>query len=211
MYEFSKLKPLLKTAAQSPNVELKKLALFISNQVNEDNTDAVELDAAKKKENNDEGKTLEQAFKEEDKPVHKQASAFIKDVEYRSLPVAVQREVRRFVLPRPKLQLIHYGMTVKELLPKVDQHNFDTAKEHVAKETVDKEQLLERAKSKYILLSNDSIVDGHHFLARAEKAGITNSIHVLDLTPARFQKKTAWDKLKHSLSRNVTSVHPSKQ
>ncbi|NBQ69477.1 MAG: hypothetical protein EBU46_11895 [Nitrosomonadaceae bacterium] len=101
-------------------------------------------------------------------------------------------------------------MVVKELLPKVDRHNFDLAMAHIKKDwdgrDADKlkDEVYEQAKKKYILILNDSIIDGHHFLAKAKYAGLTSSLNVVDLTPVRFQQcteKTAshpastWDKL----------------
>ena len=50
-----------------------------------------------------------------------------------------------------------------------------------------RDAFFKKAKEKYILLVNDQIVDGHHFLAKAKYFNVTNSLNVLDLTPARFQ------------------------
>ena len=121
----------------------------------------------------------------------KRGSAFIKDVPFKSLPQKTQHDISRFVPTSPDTQLVHYGLVVKELLPKVDHANFSVAERHIkelpAKE-LDKTKLFNDGKQKYILMLNDKIIDGHHFLAKCKAAGITSSLHVLDLTSARFQK-----------------------
>ena len=45
------------------------------------------------------------------------------------------------------------------------------------------------AHDKYVMLLNDRIVDGHHFLALAKALNISSSLRALDLTPLRFQEK----------------------
>jgi hypothetical protein len=35
---------------------------------------------------------------------------------------------------------------------------------------------------KYVLLMNDRVIDGHHFIAKAEKGKVSKSLPVLDLT-----------------------------
>jgi hypothetical protein len=46
---------------------------------------------------------------------------------------------------------------------------------------------------KYVLLMNDRLIDGHHFLAKAEKGKVSKSLPVLDLTALRFQPLPATD------------------
>ncbi len=120
----------------------------------------------------------------------KQASAFIKDVFFKDLSDNTKEDVSRFVEARPDTKFIHYGSVIKELLPKVDKHNFDVAEKHIKADDkpLSKDKLIERSADKFILVLNDKVIDGHHFLARCKAADITNSLHVLDLTPARFQK-----------------------
>lgn len=124
-------------------------------------------------------------------------SAYIKDTNVTDLPEKVQADVRRFIQKSPKNPtVIHYGMMVRELLDRVDPQNYKAAWEAVKKEldSLSKDKRAEardafykKAKEKFILLVNDQIVDGHHFLAKAKYFNITSSLDVLDLTPARFQ------------------------
>jgi hypothetical protein len=118
-------------------------------------------------------------------------SAFVEDMRLDALPKAVQQDIKRFVDAKAHHQFPHYGMVVKELLPKADPQNLKTARAHVRKLPVAPlgkiVNLATRRGDKYILVLNDRIIDGHHFLAKAERAGVTSSLNVLDLTPARFQ------------------------
>ncbi len=118
-------------------------------------------------------------------------SAFIEDTEFSALPKDVKADVLRFVDAKAGTRFIHYGMVVKELIGKADPANLKTARAHVkklsAKKAFDAVKMATAKGEKYILLMNDRIVDGHHFLAKAEKSGITSSLNVLDLTPSRFQ------------------------
>lgn len=128
---------------------------------------------------------------------HIKMSAYIKDTKVSDLPEKVQQDVKRFIPKDPKNPtVIHYGMMVRELADRADPQNYKSASEAVKKEldALTKAQLEEardaffkKAKEKYILLVNDQIVDGHHFLAKAKYFNVTNSLNVLDLTPARFQ------------------------
>jgi hypothetical protein len=134
----------------------------------------------------------------------KEASAFIEDIQYKDLTPEVKKEVDRFVTCKSDTKLIHYGMVVKELLDKVDSKNYETAKEHVKDKDVDKDELYKKIKDKYVIVINDHVVDGHHLIAKCEKVGVTSSLNILDLTPARFQKKavvkmTLWDILKERI------------
>lgn len=131
----------------------------------------------------------------------KEASAYVKDVLVSELPPDTQKDIEKFITNK-NAKVIQYGMVVKELLTKTDNHNYEQAQEHIKKDIrgLDRDKLksefLQKAKKKFILILNDSIIDGHHFLARAEELGITNSLNVLDLTPTRFQKQASlWDKL----------------
>jgi len=80
-----------------------------------------------------------------------------------------------------------YGMTVPELLHKADTHNLNAARAHVGKQTCrDCSEQVHGNESKHILLMNDRIIDGHHFLAKAERGKVGKSLQVLDLTPLRL-------------------------
>lgn len=130
-------------------------------------------------------------------PETKLASAFIRDAVVTSLPDHVQEDIGKFSPTKKSVTVIQYGMVVKELLPKVDRHNFDVAEAHVKREFEGKDlkklkdEFHEKAKTKFILILNDGVIDGHHFLAKAKQLNITSSLNVLDLTPIRFQEKKA--------------------
>ena len=124
-------------------------------------------------------------------------SAYIKDTKVSQLPEKVRKDVARFVSNGVKDPVvIHYGMVVHELLDRVDTQNWETAWKSVSSEmgklskgdlAAARDEFFKKAKEKYILLVNDQIVDGHHFLAKAKFFKVTNSLNVIDLTPARFQ------------------------
>ena len=127
----------------------------------------------------------------------KVASAFISDVAIRSLPKSTQEDINKLIPVNSKdIKVVQYGMVVDELMPKVDPHNFNVAEEHIkAKLKKDGKKKLgdefqEKNPTKYILLNNDQIIDGHHFLCLAKALGITCSLKVLDLTVIRFQENT---------------------
>lgn len=124
----------------------------------------------------------------------KTASSFSSDVVVSSLPKDTQKDIVRFVNDtKTTNKVVQYGMVVDELLPKVDDHNYTQAKQHIQKDLKEKgkrnlgDLFQEKNQHKYVLLMNDKIVDGHHFLALAEVLGISCSLRTLDLTPLRFQ------------------------
>lgn len=116
-------------------------------------------------------------------------SAYIEDVAVSDLPKDVRATVEQMVTVKKGAKVPQYGMTVKELVPKADPHNLRSARRNVKTTGRKKcgEEVRRRAGEKYILLLNDRIIDGHHFLAKAERGQVTNSLMVLDLTTARFQ------------------------
>ena len=117
-------------------------------------------------------------------------SAFIEDMTFSALSKDVQTEVLRFVDAQKGTPVVHYGMGVKELLAKADAVNLASARkaQGTLRASRARDEVLGKIKdgSKYILLMNDRIVDGHHFLAKAERGNVTSSLNVLDLTPARL-------------------------
>lgn len=127
----------------------------------------------------------------------KTGSAYIKDTVVKDLPDSTDKDIARFIGDNKSLKVILYGMVVSELLPKVDVHNFAQATKHVSEEldkkTIKqaKEDFFKKAKDKYILMMNDRVIDGNHFIATAKELGITNSLNVIDLTPVRFQKSAS--------------------
>ncbi len=120
-------------------------------------------------------------------------SAFVGDITLgeltQSLGPEIEETIRGFVpTANEKSVVARYGMTVPELLPKVDAHNYETAKKHCKRLTVGEAGDIVRGRAgKFILVLNDKIIDGHHHLARAEKGKVTSSLPVLDLSPLRHQ------------------------
>jgi hypothetical protein len=120
-------------------------------------------------------------------------SAYIEDMTFSGLPKEVQKDVLRFVDAEKGTPVVHYGMTVKELIGKADPENLKAARKALGTLRASRaaDEVLGKIKdgSKYVLLMNDRIVDGHHHLAKAERAGVTSSLNVLDLTPARLSTR----------------------
>ena len=127
----------------------------------------------------------------------KLSSAYIKDVSVKDLPPDTKEDIQRFVKPSKEIKVVEYGMVVNELLPKVDKHNFEQAEKHIKASHSGKsrkdllKEFFAKADTKYILILNDKIIDGHHFLAKAKDLNVTSSLKVIDLTPVRFQEKSA--------------------
>lgn len=125
-------------------------------------------------------------------------SAYIGDVRAATLPESTQQEIAKHFGGNPLVT--KYGMTVPELLAKADQHNLETARENIRYCTngacADEVHANEE---KAVLLMNDRIIDGHHFLAKAEKGKVSKSLPVLDLTPAKYQtaQMSSFDESKH--------------
>lgn len=115
-------------------------------------------------------------------------SAFLGDAQVSELPQSVQATIAQFAASSPASKIIRYQMTVPELICKADQHNLETARDHVQKMGVAESanEVGERP-DKFILVLNDRIIDGHHHLAKAERGKITRSLPVVDLTPLRYQ------------------------
>lgn len=142
--------------------------------------------------------------------IDKESSAHFADVEVKDLPLKVQKEIERFADVSADTKLIHYGMVVKELLSKVDKHNFEQAEKHLKDEKINEDEFYKKLPNKYLLLVNDKLVDGHHYLARAKKLGVTSSLNVLDLSPVRFQEKkanTLWEKLANDIIKKDNKIN----
>ncbi len=120
------------------------------------------------------------------------ASAFVRDVRFGDLPKGTQDDINQFFTCKANDMLCQYGMVVSELIKKADPHNLDSAKKHISDQSEkDIEKEIYGKKDKYLLLLNDRIIDGHHFLAKADKVHMSRTMKVLDLTPLRFQKRKA--------------------
>lgn len=213
--DFTKIRPFLEQTAATSSLPLKKKANYLLDDVlaaqqheqvvdpqvtakgekavNETNAPKDEIDSL-----------IESSFPDLVKPepsvstFGKSASAYVNDVELSSLPKGTLEDISK-LLPdaSKKAKVVQYGMVVEELLPKVDTHNFSVAEKHIDEKFTKNgkkdmgDEFQSKIGSKYILLLNDQIIDGHHFLALAKKLGITCSLKVLDLTPIRFQEKRA--------------------
>jgi hypothetical protein len=123
------------------------------------------------------------------------ASAYIGDIKASDLPASARKDIEG-ILPdyAEDAMAIQYGMVVDELVAKADPHNWKQAMEHVeqgmkGKDFEKTKQEFFDKKDKYILLINDRIADGHHYLDRDKFLGITNSLKVLDLSPLRLSSK----------------------
>jgi hypothetical protein len=119
-------------------------------------------------------------------------SAFVGDVKIVNLPAGVGEEIAKHIHNGEDgisdLIVTRYGMTVPELIGKADPHNLETARKNVRYCTgINCADEVHGNGEKMILLMNDGIIDGHHFLAKAEKGKVTKSLPVIDLTPTRFQ------------------------
>lgn len=134
---------------------------------------------------------------------NKVASAYVDDISFIRLPDDTRTDVARFVPHAKNTTLFpRYGTVVKELIGKCDPENLKSARKTVREESPKKveKEFYDKLKSKYVLLVNDRVVDGHHFIAKGESCGCTCSLNVLDLTPARFAKKAEGDEGEQKLS-----------
>jgi hypothetical protein len=115
-------------------------------------------------------------------------SAYIGDVRVKDLPKSVRQDVAQF--SDETGTVIQYGIVLPELISKADPENLKTAvkavKDECEKKCGDAVRSSIKNGEKYVLLINDHVVDGHHFIAKAKRAGITSSIPVLDITPLRI-------------------------
>ncbi len=118
-------------------------------------------------------------------------SSFVRDVEVKHLPTHVQKEIARFVKVKPGMKVSHYSMTAGELMGKADPHNMASARLNIEKSGMSQKaaraEVKARREHKMVLIMNDRIVDGHHFTGKADYGKVSSSLHVLDLTPTRFQ------------------------
>ena len=238
--EFKPLISLLHKLADSPNPALQEKAVSLNQQLGFDQEEQIVAPDLEKKHleeagNNEvtvEDQMLQQALPELDESKtdvstfgkisvfkylkQKQASAFIRDTTIKDLPDAVATEVSRFTGDVKERKVIEYGMVVSELIPKVDRHNFDQAIAHVKEslKSISRKKALDefftKAKSKCIILLNDKIIDGHHFLAKAKLLDITSSLKVIDLTPIRFQEKKASVSLLTAFKSNYVACNYSR-
>ena len=226
------LKPFLEKAAESRNPEIRKKAddlldIMVAEQAQEQvavpEVQGQGTDSADQTQKKDEVDALIlPAFPDLAQPegvdssFGKTASAYTADVTIQDLPKETQADIDKLVkINNPKARIVQYGMVVDELTPKVDSHNFEMALEHINKDLASKgkramgDKFQDKIKSKYILMLNDRIIDGHHYLALAKALGITCSLRVLDLTAMRFQEKRG--SLIYMIKRSYGQDHYSRE
>jgi hypothetical protein len=206
-----KLRPFIQGAAKSTNPKVKKAAETLVDQMvsaqeaEEIAQPTLHAQADNKplvdKPKDDVDVKLDQWMPDlaETKPMEsefgKTASSYSADIAISTLPKSTQTDILKFVPDTSKKnKVVLYGMVVDELLPKVDHHNWEIAHKNILAECQKNKKAMadkfqDKIKDKYILLLNDSIIDGHHYLAMASVLHISCSLKVLDLTPLRFQGK----------------------
>jgi len=211
---FTKLQPFIFESTKSSNIRIKKAAETLTDQMMEAQeaeeisqptlhaqSENKPLNSKPKDEvDNTIDTWMPDVVKPEDDASQfgKVGSAYISDIAIGSLPKNIQAEIIKLIPEANKsTKVTQYGMTVSELLPKVDNHNYKLAKSHIS-EKINKEgkkvmgdKLHDLINNKYLLLINDSLVDGHHALALADILNVSCSLKVLDLNPIRFQIKKA--------------------
>lgn len=143
-----------------------------------------------------------------------EASAHLDDVRLTDLPEDTVDTIRNFinVSPRSRLSVPRYSMTTGELVPKTDPHNLEAAREKMKdlEPEAAAQEVRGRQDVKHILLMNDRVIDGHHFIAKAERGGYTAGLKVLDLTSARFQAK-AGQELPQGVALALAKLPPERQ
>ena len=143
-----------------------------------------------------------------------EASAHLDDVRLTDLPEDTVDTIRNFihVSPRSRLSVPRYSMTTGELVHKTDPHNLEAAREKMkdVEPEAAAQEVRGRQDVKHILLMNDRVIDGHHFIAKAERGGYTAGLKVLDLTSARFQAK-AGQELPQGVALALAKLPPERQ
>lgn len=207
---FSKLQPFIEQSAKSSNLKIKEAAdSLVDQMIAAQEAEEIAQPTLHNQGNNqpltqkpkdDVDQQIDGWMADISKPdpdaseFGKAAASYSADVVIDSLPKATQQEILKFVPTNKKNKVVQYGMVVDELIPKVDHHNYETALANVKKEckSIGKkamgDKFQDKVKDKYILILNDCVIDGHHFIALAQVLGISCSLKVLDLTPLRFQK-----------------------
>lgn len=130
---------------------------------------------------------------EKEPPAKAQAAfaAYMGDLTVSELPESTQADIAAILGTNGAtgaLKVIKYGMTVSELLKMADPDNLEAARKRLRYCTngacADE---VHANTEKHVIVQNQRVVDGHHHLARAEKGKVSKSLHVIDISPARFQ------------------------
>lgn len=130
-------------------------------------------------------------------------SAYIGDIMAGDLPQSTQNDIANILGTNGttgKLKLIKYGMVPSELEKMADAHNLESAQKHIRNvPNYACSQDVHGDQDKHVLIQNNKVIDGHHFIAKALKGGVTKSLPVIDLSPARFQGAALkeWDESAH--------------
>lgn len=118
-------------------------------------------------------------------------AAYMGDILVGDLPEETRAEIARILGTNghtSALRAVKYGMVASELERMADPHNLESARGNLRYCTNGScADEVHSRNEKHILINNGRVVDGHHFLAKALKGKVTKSLHVIDLTPARFQ------------------------
>jgi hypothetical protein len=138
------------------------------------------------------GNDLEQKSSAPTKTDKAALAAFMGDVNVGDLPEATRSEIKRILGTNGHtdvLRVVKYGMVAPELERMADPENLETAQRNLRYCTNGNCADEVHANSeKHVIVNNGRVVDGHHFLAKALKGKVTKSLHVIDLTPTRFQQ-----------------------
>lgn len=133
----------------------------------------------------------EEPPKEPEKPATARFAAYMGDVMVSELSESTQAEIAAILGTNGNtgsLKVIKYGMTVSELIPMADPANLEAARKKLRYCTNGAcSDEVHANTEKHVIVQNSKIIDGHHHLARAEKGKVSKSLHVIDITPARFQ------------------------
>lgn len=118
-------------------------------------------------------------------------AAYMGDVLVSELPESTQAEIAAILGTNGNtgsLKVIKYGMTVAELLKMADPDNLEAARKRLKYCTngacADE---VHANTEKHVIVQNNRVIDGCHFIARSEKGKVTRSLPVIDISPARFQ------------------------
>lgn len=127
----------------------------------------------------------------DNKPATATLSAFMGDVTIGDLHPDTRKEIARILGTNghtDELRAIKYGMAASELERMADPANLESARNHIRYCTNGScADEVHANEEKLILVNNGRVIDGHHYLAKALKGKVTKSLHVIDLTPVRFQ------------------------
>lgn len=122
-------------------------------------------------------------------------SAFHGWVKPEDLPEETRLTVEKMV---PGARIRRFGMTAAELISKADPLNLDAARKRIRYQSCEScGEEVHANEEKHLLMVNDRLIDGHHFLAKAEKGKVTKSLPVLDLIPPITKASFSFNEADH--------------